>query len=168
MIMRSLRSHWLLYLTLALYVVTFSIRPERAMAALHTTLNIFGSVILLIMAVFGLIGLLQVWISRDVIVRLLGRDSGIKSLLLASFCGTLLIGPAYLVFPLLMEIRKQGARWAVVAIVLTSYAVKLQMLPIESGFLGWPFTIGRAAVTLAIGIPTGLIIEAAMERRSSL
>ena len=60
------------------------------------------------MAVFGLVGLLQVWISRDIVVRLLGRDSGIKSLLLATFCGTLLIGPAYLVFPLLMEIRKQG------------------------------------------------------------
>ncbi len=168
MILRRLRSHWLLCLTIILYSVAFLLRPERAMAALHTTLNTFGSVILLIMAVFGLVGLLQVWISRDIVVRLLGRDSGIKSLLLATFCGTLLIGPAYLVFPLLMEIRKQGARWAVVAIVLTSYAVKLQMLPIESGFLGWPFTIGRALVTLAIAIPTGLIIEAAMERHNTL
>ena len=168
MILRLLRSYWLLSLTLMLYLLAFMLRPERALAALHTTFTTFGSVLLLILAVFGLIGLLQVWISRDLIVRLLGRDSGIKSLLLASFCGTLLIGPAYLVFPLLMGIRKQGARWAVVAIVLTSYAVKLQMLPIESGFLGWPFTIGRAVVTLALGIPTGLLIEAVMERRSSL
>ncbi len=168
MMLRLFRSHWLLCLTAALYLGAFVMQPERAMAAVHTTMTIFGSVLLLILSVFGLIGLLQVWISRDLIVRLLGRESGLKSLLLATFCGTLLIGPAYLVFPLLMEIRRQGARWAVIAIVLTSYAVKLQMLPVESGFLGWPFTLGRAAITLALGIPTGLLIEAVMERRSSL
>ncbi len=161
---RILRNQWLLVVTLALYLAAFIMRPERALSALQTTLNTFSSVLLLILAVFGLIGLLQVWISRDLIVRLLGRDSGMKSLLLATFCGTFLIGPAYLVFPLLLEIRRRGARWAVIVIVLTSYAVKLQMLPVESGFLGWPFTLGRALVTLALAIPTGLIIEAVMDR----
>ena len=37
----------------------------------------------------GLVGLLQVWISRDLIVRLLGREGGVKGLLLAAFCGKL-------------------------------------------------------------------------------
>jgi len=166
MTLRVLRTQWLLSLTILLYLAAFITRPERAAAALQTTLTTFSSVLLLILAVFGLIGLLQIWISRELIVRLLGRDSGIKSLLLATFCGTLLIGPAYLVFPLLLEIRKRGARWAVVVIVLTSYAVKLQMLPIESGFLGWPFTLGRACVTLTLAIPTGLLIEAVMDRHS--
>ncbi len=64
-----------------------------------------------------------------------------------------------------MSIHRQGARWAVVTIVLTSYAVKLQMIPIEVGFLGWPFSLGRALVTLALAIPTGLLVEALMERR---
>lgn len=165
MILSLLRSQWLLLFTISLYGYAFAVVPERASHALAIGAGTFASVILLIVAVFGLVGLLQVWISRELIVRLLGREGGVKGLLIAALCGTLLIGPAYIIFPLLMSIQKQGARWAVVTIVLTSYAVKLQMIPIEIGFLGWPFSLGRALITIALAVPTGLLVEALMERR---
>lgn len=156
---------WLLLLTSGLYLVAFIAAPERTLSALAVGAGIFGSVLLLIVAVFGLIGVLQVWISRELIVQLLGREGGVRGLLLAALCGTLLIGPAYIIFPLLMSLKQQGARWAVVTIVLTSYAVKVQMIPIEIGFLGWPFSLGRTAITIGLAIPTGLLVEALMERR---
>ena len=166
MIRALIRSQWLLLVTLGLYLWAFLAAPERAARALEIGAGTFASVLLLVIAVFGLVGLLQVWVSRELIVRLLGREGGVKGLLVAALCGMLLIGPAYIIFPLLMSIHKQGARWAVIAIVLTSYTVKLQMIPIEVGFLGWPFSLGRAVVTLALAIPTGLLVEALMERRS--
>ncbi|NOY13472.1 MAG: hypothetical protein GXP51_07265 [Deltaproteobacteria bacterium] len=165
MIRTLIRSQWLLLVTVALYLWAFAVAPERAGNALAMGAGTFASVLLLIVAVFGLVGLLQVWISRELIVRLLGREGGIKGLLVAALCGTLLIGPAYIIFPLLMSLQKQGARWAVITIVLTSYAVKLQMIPIEVGFLGWPFTLSRAILTVTLAIPTGLLVEALMERR---
>ena len=168
MIIAQLRSQWLFYSTIILYCWVFLVNPERAGRALTTAAITFSSVLLLIIAVFCLVGLLQIWISRDLIVRLLGREGGVKSLVIAALCGTLLIGPAYIIFPLLMEIQKRGARWAVVTIVLTSYAVKLQMIPIEVAFLGWPFTLGRALVTIALAIPTGLLVEAMMEKQQKL
>jgi hypothetical protein len=58
-----------------------------------------------------------------------------------------------------MLIRQQGARWAVVVIVLAAYAVKLPMIPLEVGFLGWPFSLGRSVLTLIFAIPTGLLVE---------
>lgn len=156
------RSQWLLLLTVALYLWAFAAAPGKAWHALQTGSTLFASVLLLIAAVFGLVGLLQVWISRDLIVRLLGRESGFKGLLLAALCGTLLIGPAYIIFPLLMSLHRQGARWAVIVIVLSSYAVKLQMLPIEIEFLGWPFSLGRSLLTVLLAIPAGLLIEKLM------
>lgn len=161
-----LRTQWLLVCVIALYGWAFGVDSGRALQALQISLATLASVLLLIAAVFGLVGLLQVWISRDLIVRLLGREGGIRGLLLAALCGTLLIGPAYIIFPLLMSIHKQGARWAVVTIVLSAYAVKLQMIPIEIEFLGWPFSLGRALLTIALAIPTGLLVEALMERRT--
>ena len=155
---------WLLLFTLALYGCAFVAAPERAAHALSIGASIFASVLLLIAAVFGLVGLLQVWISRETIARLLGREGGVKGLIIATLCGTVLIGPAYIIFPLLMSLHKQGARWAVITIVLTSYAVKVQMIPIEVGFLGWPFSLSRAVITIALAIPTGLLVEAFMER----
>jgi uncharacterized membrane protein YraQ (UPF0718 family) len=162
---RQLREQWLLLAVLGLYAWAFRHSPEQAWQALRISAATLASVLLLIAAVFGLVGLLQVWVSRDLIVRLLGREGGLKGLLLAALCGTLLIGPAYIIFPLLMSIHKQGARWAVVTIVLAAYAVKLQMIPIEIEFLGWPFALGRSLLTVALAIPTGLLVEALMERR---
>jgi len=95
--------------------------------------------------------------------------SSVLPLIIAVFCLVgLLHGPAYIIFLLLMEIQKRGARWAVITMVLTSYAVKLQLIPIEAGFLGWPFTLGRALITIALAIPTGLLVEAMMEKQQKL
>ena len=111
----------------------------------------------------GLVGLVQVWISRDFVTQMLGEESGLSALLIAALCGNLLIGPPYVIFPLLMAIRQQGARWAVVTIVLAAYAVKLPMIPLEIGFLGWPFSLGRSLLTILLAILTGLLVERIMD-----
>jgi uncharacterized membrane protein YraQ (UPF0718 family) len=160
-----LRRHWLLVFTAGLYLAAFALAPERAVKALAVGATVFGTVLPLIIAVFGLVGLLQVWIDQNLVARLLGREGGVKALLLAALSGTLLVGPSYLIFPLLLGLHRQGARLAVIATFLTSYAVKLQMIPVEMGFLGWPFSLGRAAITLGLAIPIGLLVEALVERR---
>lgn len=162
-LLRWFASQWLVSVTLLLYVLTTWTAPERTLSALQSGGTLLLSVVLLIMAVMGLVGLVQVWISRDTVARLLGEEGGIKALLIAAGCGTLLIGPPYIIFPLLMTIRQQGARWAVVTIVLAAYAVKLPMIPLEVGFLGWPFSLGRSFLTLLFAIPTGLLVERLMQ-----
>ena len=167
-----IRSQWLLLTVTGLYCWAFSLDQGKALLALQISAETLASVLLLIAAVFGLVGLLQVWISRDLIVRLFGREGGIKGLLFAAFCGTLLIGPPYIIFPLLMSLRLQGARWAVIVIVLASYTVKLHMIPLEVGFLGWQFSLLRIVLTLVFAIPSGLAMEAFLDtfetNRSSL
>lgn len=161
-VLRWFASQWLVGVALVLYGWSGWVHPERSLAALQSGGSILLSVVPLIIAVMGLVGLVQVWISRDTVARLLGEGSGIKALLIAVACGTLLIGPPYVIFPLLMAIRQQGARWAVVTIVLAAYAVKLPMIPLEVGFLGWPFSLGRSFMTLLFAVPTGLIVERLM------
>ena len=77
MILSLLRRQWLLLFTAALYLTAFALAPERAAHALTVGATTFGKVLLLIFAVFGLVGLLQVWIDRDLIVRWLGREGGV-------------------------------------------------------------------------------------------
>jgi uncharacterized membrane protein YraQ (UPF0718 family) len=158
-----LRSQWLLLFTLLLYGWAFAVSPGGAKEALAIGARTFGSVALLIVAVMGLVGLTQVWISRDAVSRLLGREAGIKALILSALCGTMLIGPAYLIFPLLMSIHRQGARWAVIVTVLAAYAVKIPMIPLEIEFLGWGFSLTRSLMTVLFAIPCGLAVEAIME-----
>jgi uncharacterized membrane protein YraQ (UPF0718 family) len=160
-----IRSQWLLLLAVGLYLWAFTVSPEQAGRALGSAAGRLLSVAPLVLAVMGLVGLIQVWISRDLVARLLGREAGFRALLIAALCGTILIGPAYLIFPMLLAIQKQGARWAVIVIVLATYAVKLQMIPLEVGFLGWKFSLMRIVFTLLLAIPVGLLVEWVVERK---
>lgn len=163
-----LRGQWLSSAVLLLYLWAGWVAPERTVRALAAGGSLLLGVALLILAVMGLVGLVQVWISRDMVARLLGEEGGVRALLVAALCGTLLVGPPYVIFPLLMTVRRQGARWAVVSIVLAAYAVKLPMIPLEVGFLGWPFSLGRSLLTLLFAIPSGLLVERLMKRGEPL
>ncbi len=162
-----LRSQWLLLSVIGLYLWAFHKAPERALEALSVSGRTFGSVILIILSVFGLMGLLQVWISREKVAALLGKEGGWKALVIAAASGTILIGPAYIIFPLLQSIKAQGARWAVITAVLAAYAVKIPMIPLEVQFLGWSFSLSRSLLTILSAIPIGLLVEAIMEWRPS-
>lgn len=153
------RAQWLLLLALGLWCWAAWASPERAFEALGISLRTFASVVPLVIAVMGLVGLIQTLIKPERISRLLGREAGWRALFLAAVCGMVLIGPAYLIFPLLMTLHRQGARWAVVATILASYAVKIQMIPLEVGFLGWRFSLARTLLTLAFAVPFGLAVE---------
>ncbi len=155
---------WLPALAVLLYIWAFSADPQRAWLALEVGGRILLSVILLILSVMGLVGLVQQWANRDAIAGMLGKESGWKALLLAATCGTLVIGPPYLIFPLLMSIRRQGARWAVIGAVLGAYAVKVPMIPLEIGFMGWEFSFWRSLLTILFSVPVGLLVEKVMER----
>jgi len=161
---RWLTRQWLVTVTALLYLWAGLVAPERALRALQGGGALLISVAVLILAVMGLVGLVQAWISREAVAGLLGKEGGTRALVIAALCGTLLIGPPYVIFPLLMTVRQQGARWAVVTIVLAAYAVKLPMIPLEVGFLGWPFSLGRSLLTLLFAFPTGLLVERLMER----
>ncbi len=157
-----LRQQRMLWLVACVYIGAWLVNPQKAAASLYYGGQLFISVFILIIAVFALVGLIQVWIGRDLIASVLGREAGVKGLLIAVGCGAMLIGPPYIIFPLLMGLRKLGARWAVVAIVLAAYALKPQMLPVEVEFLGLPFALVRAGLTLSLAIPLGLAIEKLM------
>jgi uncharacterized membrane protein YraQ (UPF0718 family) len=159
-----LRSQWLLLFAAGLLLLALANDPAKAQQALAAAARLFVYVIPLLLAVMGLVGLIQAWISPELVARLLGREGGWRALLLAAACGMILIGPAYLIFPLLAAVQRQGARWAVIGTVLTTYAVKVQMIPLEAGYLGWRFSLVRTVLTLALAIPAGLLLEWLVER----
>jgi uncharacterized membrane protein YraQ (UPF0718 family) len=166
LLLQILRSHWITLAIIGLYFWAYAVDPGKAGQALERGLEIFVSALPIIIAVFGLVGLTQAWISRERVSQMVGQESGWSGLLLAALCGTILIGPAYIIFPLLMSLHQQGARWAVIATVLAAYTVKIPMIPLEVLFLGWEFSLVRGVLTLLFAIPMGLLLEKMMTGRT--
>jgi len=155
---------WRLTLAVAvLYVVAATLAPARALEAAKAGGLTFIGVAPIIVAVFSAMGLVQVFVDKQKLARYLGERAGLGALLAAAAVGTILMGPVFVVFPLLKTMREHGTSWAVITTTLTAWAVKLPMVPLEAGFLGWKFSIARMALTLIAAVIMGLVVDRLMQ-----
>lgn len=118
----------------------------------------FKEMLLVIPPVFVLLGLLDVWVPREVMMRYMGEGSGVKGILLAILIGSAAAGPLYGAFPVAAVFMKKGVKLSNVLIFIGAWSTtKIPMLLFELSSLGWQFTLTR----LFINIP-GIIIMASI------
>ena len=119
----------------------------------------FLGVALIILAVFVLIGLFQVWMKEEAVIKHLGHESGAKGLALGALLGTALNGPLFSVFPLIKGLLNKGAKVGVIAVIFATYAIKLPMIPLEIAFLGLKFTVVHNALMFASAFVMAPLME---------
>lgn len=111
-------------------------------------------------AVMILMGLFNVFISKETVVKYLGSSAGIKSLVLGLALGTLPTGPLYIAFPVAASLRRKGARTASVLLFLISWSsIKLPQELAELRFMGYEFMLVRLGATIALTVPASLVLE---------
>ncbi|MDO8880561.1 MAG: hypothetical protein Q7W44_07165 [Coriobacteriia bacterium] len=154
-----MRDELLFVLAVALYVWAFAVAPDKALQALAVGGRTFLGILPIIAAVFAALGLFNVWVDKKKIAAVLGKGGGIRAVAIASLAGTILVGPVYVIFPLLKAVREHGARWAVIGAVLAAWAVKVPMVPMEIGMLGLRFSVARIALVALAAIPIGYLLE---------
>jgi uncharacterized membrane protein YraQ (UPF0718 family) len=158
-----MKDEMLFVLAVVLYAWAFAASPVNAIRALVVGWQTLVGVLPIIVAVFAALGLFNVWVDKKMIARVLGKDGGLKTVAMASLTGTVLVGPVYVIFPLLKAVREHGARWAVIGAVLTAWAVKVPMIPLEIGLLGWRFSVARVVFVALAALPIGYLLEWIMD-----
>lgn len=145
------------FLVILLMIVGIGIaNVELGQKVLQTTVYQLKEMILVIPPIFILLGLLDIWVPKQTMVKYMGEHSGLKGILLAIFIGSAAAGPLYGAFPVAAVFMKKGAKFTNVLIFLGAWSTtKIPMFLFELSSLGSPFALTR----LAIDIP-GIIIIA--------
>jgi uncharacterized membrane protein YraQ (UPF0718 family) len=137
-------------------ILLYLINREMGVTAVKATGNSFIQMLLIIPPIFLLLGLLDVWVPRDIMVKYLGEGSGIKGILIALFLGSMAAGPLYGAFPVVAVLMKKGAKLFNMIILIGAWSTtKIPMLLFEFSTLGPKFALTR----LLIDIP-GIVILA--------
>jgi len=111
--------------------------------------------------VFVLLGLLDVWVDRQTMMKYTGPDSGLKGLLIAFILGSAAAGPLYAAFPAAAMMLRKGSSIRNVFIFIGAWSTtKIPMLTFEASGLGVPFMAVRLCFSI-IGI---LLIACAIDR----
>jgi len=147
-------------IALAALAVLLLLRPSLAPAVGSSLRNQLVTLALVVPPIFLLLGLLDVWVPRETMIRFMGPSSGIKGILIAFGLGSAAAGPLYGAFPVASVLMKKGASFRNILIFIGAWSTtKIPMLLFEMQALGARFALAR----LVIDIPGIIFIALAMK-----
>lgn len=118
-----------------------------------------GILPLLIFA-FIIAGMVQVLIPESAITRWIGKEAGMRGIMVGTVAGGLCFGGPYISLPLAAGLLRSGASLPTVVAFLTSWSLwAVGRLPMEIGILGWKFTFIRLASTFIFPPLAGIITK---------
>ena len=142
------RYRFLLVMLVVLGAVALANAP-LAREALTVTAWSLREMVLIIPPIFVLLGLLDVWVPRQTMVRFMGDGSGIIGALLGVFLGSAAAGPLYGAFPVAAVLLKKGASVRNTLIFIGAWSTtKIPMVLFELKALGPRFALTRLAASL--------------------
>jgi uncharacterized membrane protein YraQ (UPF0718 family) len=155
--MKQLIKRYRIFLIILVAMIVLTIfNQQLGFKALSITGNSVKEMLLVIPPIFVLLGLLDVWVPRETMIKYMGEGSGLKGVLLAIFIGSAAAGPLYGAFPVTAVFMKKGVKFMNILIFIGAWSTtKIPMFLFEMTALGSKFAIAR----LLIDIP-GIIIIA--------
>lgn len=132
--------------------IMIAVWPDTGIKSLLITKSNLVDMLSVIPPIFILLGLLDVWVKRETMVKFMGEGSGLIGVLLAFFIGSAAAGPLYGAFPVAGVLLKKGSKLSNVFIMMGAWSTtKIPLLLFEASALGVKFTVLRLLLDI-VGI----------------
>lgn len=146
---KSLKKYRLFILLLVIDLSFCFFRPQLGFSALSVSWSNLVEMLKVLPPIFILLGLLDVWVKKETMVRLMGENSGWLGILMAFVLGSAAAGPLYGAFPVAVVLLKKGCKLSNVFILIGAWSTtKLPLLLFEATALGWKFMLIRLVIDL--------------------
>lgn len=155
-----IRKYWNLSVMVLSNVILWLYDPQIGKTALSFSGKNFINFLFILTPVFICIGLMDVWVDREKMIRIMGADSGIKGIAVALLSGMVTAVPLYALLPLAGVLLKKGCRiFNVLLFLCTSASIRIPLLLFELSSLGASFTLIRFGLNLFIVFAIAFMIE---------
>jgi len=162
--MNYLKRFWLFFLIVAIDIVILIVSPALGRDVVNFTGKNFREMLLILPPVFVLLGLMEVWVPRETMTRLMGDDSGLRGMALSVFLGAAAAGPLYGAFPIAIVLTRKGASLRNVLMFIGSWStLKIPMFLFETAALGPRWSITRWFASLVGIVVITFIIEKSLK-----
>ncbi len=148
--MRSYLKRYRFFLVLlAVNILVAFLYPEIGRKSMDITWDNMLEMLSVIPPIFILLGLLDVWVQKDIMIKLMGEKSGFIGIAIALFMGSAAAGPLYAAFPVAGILLKKGSKLSNVLIFIGAWSTtKIPMLLFEATAMGWQFMAARFLINI--------------------
>jgi uncharacterized membrane protein YraQ (UPF0718 family) len=141
-------------------------RPALGQLSAKLAFENLIELLLVVPPIFLLLGLLDVWVPRELMIRLTGEGSGLLGIALSFLLGSFAAGPLYGAFPVAAVMLKKGSKLSNVMIFVGAWSTtKIPLLLFEATSMGWPFMLGRFLLNLPIILIIGYLVQKSLPDR---
>lgn len=132
-----------------LNILILIIFPDIGQKSFQITWSNTLEMLAVIPPVFILLGLLDVWVKRETMIRFMGEKSGFIGIAIAFLLGSAAAGPLYAAFPVAGVLLKKGSKLSNVLIFIGAWSTtKIPMLLFEASAMGWKFMLTRFLIDI--------------------
>lgn len=156
-------SFFIILLIVTIIVTVFD--KELGLKSFNIAFSSFKQMIEVVPPIMIMLGLMDVWIPRETMMKYMGDNSGIKGVFLAILMASIAAGPMYAALPFTKVLLKKGAKFSNIIIFMNAWCVtKISTLMFEFSSLGYKFTLARLLIDIPGVIIMGYLIQALMPR----
>lgn len=148
-----------LVVVLAVYLIAAVIDLPTVRNAIINFLKMFTKILPILGVVFVVMTLVNLYFTKERTEKFLGQKSGVQGWIYMIITGAFIIGPPYVLYPLLGNLKKRGMKNSLLAAMLYNINVKIYFLPVMIYYFGLKFTIIISIYIIMFSIITGKFIE---------
>lgn len=147
-------------------IIIFLINKNIGIETLYSAKSSFLQMLSVLPPIMLMLGLMDVWVPREILMKYMGDNSGILGILLAMLIGSIAAGPMYAAFPFTAVLMKKGVKFSNIIIFMNAWCVtKISTLLFEVSALGFKFTFVRLLIDIPGVILMGFIVQHFMSKK---
>ncbi len=159
-ILTQINSKWFfLTVVAALYLIAAIADFTLFKGALFEFAALAQKIIPVLVLVFILMFLSNLFLDPKKINKLVGESAGTKGWIMSVAGGILSSGPIYMWYPLLSDLKEKGMKDSFMAVFLYNRAVKIPLLPMMVYYFGLKFTAILTFYMILFSIINGVFVE---------
>lgn len=157
---KHIKKYGFLIFVVVINAAVLIVFPHTGIKAMNFTGKNFLNFLFMLTPIFILIGLMDVWIERDKMIKIMGEKSGIKGVLIAIMMGVITAVPLYALLPVAGVLLKKGSKiYNVLIFLCSSASIRIPLLLFEVSSLGLKFTLLRLAMNVVVVFAIAFIVD---------
>lgn len=132
--------------------------PKIFAESWQLTLDELITIVPIFLVATFLAGLVDIWVDKEIVVRLFKKTGTLGGLLFISVLGVITPGPIFAMFPVVLVLARKGVKpHFLIAFIAGQTMMGPMRIPLELYYLGVNFLIVRAILSLVMGVVSGLL-----------
>ena len=153
------KAWFFLLVVIILFLISFYRNPEKGKEILQFYFHLLKQVLPILILVYFILLATNYFVDNNKIKKFMLQASGFKIWLITIVAGILSVGPVYMWFPLLKELKEKGVQDRYLATFLYNRGIKIQWLPVLVLYFGLKYVLVLAFVMTLFSIPQGILTE---------